>query len=359
MTARLTIWGTPPARALLARRFEVLPFPLGLSNCRLYSRARHALFAGVRQLGVPPGDEVLVPAYHHGSEVEALLRAGLRCRFYDVAPTLEPDVGALDALVGPRTRALLLVHYMGRPQASARWRQWCDERDLLLFEDAAQSWLAQTDEQPVGSLGQLAISCLYKTLPIPDGAVLVCDPPPTAPPHRVIGVKGWARARVTELGERWPVLRRVGERVIPPRADHDVEAEFTLGNPDAAPAMISSVLLPRLVRPTIAEQRRSNYRALTAELERYMRAPFDALPAGASPMILPLTVDAHEKAGLRLRLEARRIESVDFWADPHPSLPVEDFPVSAHLRSTIVGVPVHQGLTERDRRRIVAAVCGP
>ena len=74
---------------------------------------------------------VLAPAFHHGSEIEALLRAGLECRFYEVGESLAPDPAELESLVGPRTRALLLIHYLGRPQAAARWREWCDERELL------------------------------------------------------------------------------------------------------------------------------------------------------------------------------------------------------------------------------------
>lgn len=355
MTARLTIWGTPPTRALAARRADHLPFPLELPGCRLFSRARHALWAGVRGLGFQPDDEVLVPAYHHGSEIEALLRTGLRCRFYDATPTLEPDPDVVEPLIGPRTRALLLVHYMGRPQDAARWRRWCDDRGLLLLEDAAQSWLAESDGTPVGSVGDLAIFCLYKTLPVPDGAAVICDPAPDAPTRRVAGVKDWTRARVTDLAERWPAVRRLARRVVR-RDDEPDDAEFALGDPDTAPTSLSTRLVPRLVDPTIAATRRANYARLAGELESYVRPPFDHLPDGASPMILPLAVATDEKPRLRERLSAHRIESVDFWADPHPTLPVSEFPVSAELRSTLVGVPVHQGLTQHDLDRIAAAV---
>jgi dTDP-4-amino-4,6-dideoxygalactose transaminase len=76
--------------------------------------ARQGLYAGAEALGLGPGNEVLTPAYHHGSEVEALRRRGLNCRFYDLDSKLSPADSEVDSLVGPRTRALLLIHYFVR-----------------------------------------------------------------------------------------------------------------------------------------------------------------------------------------------------------------------------------------------------
>ena len=187
---RLSVWPPLPPSVHLRRRRE-LPFPLREEGCRLFALGRHALWHGVRALGLEPRDEILVPAYHHGSEVEALTRAGLACRFYGGSDGLQPDESELEALIGPRTRALFLIHYLGFPQELARWRRWCDERDLLLIEDAAQAWLAHCDGVPVGSVGDLAIFCLYKTYGVPDGAALVSRRPPAQPSRRAsLGVAG-------------------------------------------------------------------------------------------------------------------------------------------------------------------------
>jgi dTDP-4-amino-4,6-dideoxygalactose transaminase len=128
----------------------------------LFERARHGLWHGLRALGLGDDDEVLVPAYHHGSEIEALVRAGLTCRFYEASEGLAPDERELEALLGPRTRALHLIHYLGFPQEATRWRAWCEERGLFLIEDAAQAWLGSLEGRPLGSFGDIAIFCLYK-----------------------------------------------------------------------------------------------------------------------------------------------------------------------------------------------------
>ena len=133
---------------------------------------------GVKALGFKPGDVILVPAYNHGSEIEALVRAGIVCRFYDVGQHLEPDEENLEALLDTHVRALYLIHYLDLPQDAARWWAWCDERGLLLIEDAAQTWLSWHDGTPVGSHDDLSIFCLYKTFGLPEGAAVISRSPP-------------------------------------------------------------------------------------------------------------------------------------------------------------------------------------
>jgi hypothetical protein len=55
-------------------------------------------------------------------------------------------------LLGPRARALNLIHSLGFPQDAARWRRFCDDRGLLLFEDATRGWLSSDCGRPLGSL---------------------------------------------------------------------------------------------------------------------------------------------------------------------------------------------------------------
>lgn len=340
------VWARRPARSL--------PFPLGEPSCRLYARARQALCNGVRALGLGPGDEVLVPAYHHGSEVEALERAGLRCRFYDVGPGLEPDAADLDALVGERTRALQIVHYLGVPQATARWRGWCDARGLLLVEDAAHAWLAHDDGGPVGALGDLSVFCLYKTVGLPDGAALVSRRPVPAPgvADRKAWEMGlehalWLASRSDTLGSAATAVRRRRPHRYDPRAD------FALGTP-APPSAATRAALARISGTGIADCRRANFRRLTEELGDLV-PPALARPApGASPLAVPVAVA--DKPGLLRALRDRGVRPLDLWSVPHPSLDAGRFPRAAALRRTVVALPVHQELRPRDVERIAATV---
>jgi CelD/BcsL family acetyltransferase involved in cellulose biosynthesis len=347
----------PLSPALYARRpCREPPFPLG-EGSTFFARGRHAVWHGVQALGLLPGDEVLVPAYHEGPEVEALTRAGLRCRFYEIDDRLEPDEADLEALLDPSVRALYLIHYLGFPREIGHWRSWCDRKGLLLLEDASQAWLASVDGRPVGSSGDFSLFCPYMSLGLPDGAVLrVRAPSPGPESQRELGLALVAAGHVRWLAQRSGAAAAVGAALRAP-VDGLMQNTFALGDPGSAPSAASLFLLRRLVTdPDHAPRRRANYRLLLDDLRDRVPPPFETLPEGASPFAFPIETDA--KADLLERLAREAIEGVDLWPTPHPVLPAESFPAAARRRAGTVVVPVHQGLRSSDIARIAAAVGG-
>lgn len=349
---RLSVWPPLPPAAWLARPASDLPFPLPETGCRLFSRARNALRHGLGALPLEAGDEVLAPAYHHGSEIEAIAGAGLVTAFYEATETLVPDEAELEALVTPRTRALCLVHYLGFPQDARRWREWADARELVLIEDAAQAWLATADGRPVGSFGDLSIFCLYKTIGLPDGAALVTAAGNGVELPRQLGLGGVARRHGAWLAGRSRVVARLAAARSRAR-EYVPAADFALAEA-AAPSTATLRLLPRLAGADRAAERRDRYRMLLRELEDVVPPPFSDLPSGASPFVFPITVPG--KRTVLERLRRNGIQALDFWSAPHPSLPRERFPAAAARRERLVGLPVHQELRARDVERIVRAV---
>jgi dTDP-4-amino-4,6-dideoxygalactose transaminase len=353
-TTRLSVWPPLPTWVYARPRNPELPFPLADPRCQLFALGRHALWHGVRSVEPRPNDEVLVPVYHHGSEIEALLQAGLSCRFYAGSAGLEPDAEELDRLLSARTRALLLVHYLGFPQDARRWRRWCDERDLLLIEDAAQAWLASRDGMPVGSSGDISIFCLYKTVGLPDGAALVApQEAPRATSRRPSLAPGpLVRRHVASWRSRSSLLGGLG-RPRAPAARLRPEDEFALGNPHATPSLGTRSLLTRVALTSAASRRRANYAYLLESLGDHVAVPFAELPPGASPFVFPL--ETTSKARVVSRLAESGIYAFDFWSLAHPALERADSARLAALRDRIVGLPVHQELRAGDLERIAAA----
>jgi perosamine synthetase len=358
MTARrLSIWpGLPLGVYLRRRRSRRLPFPLEEAGCRIFSRGRQALWHGVRAVGLRPGDVVLAPAYHHGAEIEALARAGLVPRFYEATASLEPDEQELDALLSADIRALHLTHYFGFPQNVDRWRRWCDERGLLLLEDAAQAWLATVEGVPVGSHGDVSIFCLYKTFGLPDGgAVVVRGTVPTGTGRQRLGVGPIARRHAAWLAGRSGTAFALADRLRAPTGEWSDE-EFALGELDAGPSTAVRFLLRRLVDENVARVRRANYQLLLDKLGTQVLGPFAELPAGASPFSFPL--ETERKAEVVTELFDHGIAAADWWSIPHSSLPAERYPRASALRERVIGLPVHQELTQRDVERVAAAAQG-
>jgi dTDP-4-amino-4,6-dideoxygalactose transaminase len=339
----------------LRRPRRRLPFPLDDPACRLYSRARSGLEHALTALGVGPGDEVLAPAYHHGTEIETLVRIGASPRFYEARPGLAPDPEELESALGPRVRALYLIHYWGFPQDTRRWRQWCDERGLLMIEDGAHALLSEDAAGPLGSLGDASIFCAYKVFGLPDGGLAWSRTPPVPPtgPARS-GLARLDRSHRNWLAQRFRPLGRL--RAGSRDAHEYVETpERDFGSvPTEPPAAMTSLLLKRAVDPRAADRRRDHYRYLAARLNGLVSSAFPPLAPACSPLALP--VESRRKLDLLEHLAARGVIDGKMWMTPHPAVPVDRFPGAAALRERLVALPVHQELRRADLDRIVDAV---
>lgn len=354
MTPCIDTWPPLPAGVYARRPPAHLPFPLEEPGCRLFSRARQGLFAGIKALGMQPGDEVLAPAYHHGSEIEALAKAGVECRFYDMGErTIEPDERELEALLGGRVRALYLTHYLGFPQNAARWRKWCDERGLLLIEDAAQAWLSHHDGTPSGSLGDLAVFCLYKTFGIPDGAAAVCRAPLEAPPPGRSGITRVALRHGRHLTNRFGLPARLRRTPNPP--EYDPKRDFALDEP-VAPLKATRLVLGRVSNPKARSIRAANYGYLLGRSKAATPKQFANLPEGASPFAFPVLTE-HKERTLD-GLAGAGVVAMDFWSTPHPSLSEGRFPHASALRRKVVALPVHQELSYSELAKVADSSTG-
>lgn len=337
----------------LRRPLVELPWPLSDPGCRLYARARHGLWHGLRSLELQEGDEILVPAYHHGSEVEAIVQAGLRCVFYETPPDFVPNERELTELLEShdRIKALFLIHYLGFPQDSERWKKWCEERDLLLIDDAAQAFLATDSGKPVGSVSDLAVFCIYKTYGIIDGAAMICSSPPDEhEAKRRTRVAQTIRRNVAWVAQRSAPLSAVRARLSRSK-EYDIQTDFGLGNAYSQPAVSTRKLLSRALSVDAAAGRRENYRYLLRALEEDVPEPWRDLPEGASPFTFP--VESNDKHALLDRLWAEGVIALNLWSVPHPLLEESRFDHARKLRRRVLGLPVHHELRHKELDRVI------
>jgi dTDP-4-amino-4,6-dideoxygalactose transaminase len=325
-------------------------------TCGFFAKGRHALWHGIRGAGLGRrGDEILVPAFNCGSEIEALVHAEIEPRFYEATETLKPDPDELEALLGPRTRALFLIHYLGFPQDSARWRTWCDERGLLLIEDCAHVWDAVVDGRPIGSYGDIAIYSLSKTLGLPGGLLVSKRPSGVAPPSESRDLlqllKMHAGGVATRFGWTPPEHRNPFPQVrqLAFSAPHPLAFDRPRGAPPG-----TRFLLGRMDLSSVSSRRRSNYERLLSAFAERVPTPFGTLFEGASPLVFPIAVA--EPAGVSARLRSLGIAARPWWSHLHPSLPAETFPRAVAWHERFIVLPVHQGLRPQDVERIRQAL---
>ncbi|MBV9213418.1 MAG: DegT/DnrJ/EryC1/StrS family aminotransferase [Actinobacteria bacterium] len=337
----LSVWPALRPDAWVRRPADSLPFPFDSRECRIYAFARQGLSAALEQFGIGEGDELLVPAYHHGSEIGTLRLAGVRPRWYDTTDSLAPDPDELEAALGPRVRGLYLIHNLGFAHDCPRWRRWCDERGLLLFEDVAMAWPGRFEGKPLGSWADVAIFSPWKTFGLPDSGALICGRPPAQVPFG----GGVRPGEILSRHVRWLAQRSSPIGTFHPRAHDDShfdsDWEFESGYRTAAPSRTSMNLLRRLIDMPVVEPRRANAARLESSIPQRRPAPFLDL-AESCPFAYP--IESASKSELLDELARHNVHALDIWSVPHPLLPVDRFPGSARLRTRVVGLPVHQEL---------------
>jgi dTDP-4-amino-4,6-dideoxygalactose transaminase len=116
-----------------------------------------ALDLALLALGVGAGDEVVVTPRTFLASASSIVNAGAIPVFADVdrdSQNITPET--VEAVISPRTKAVLLVHLAGWPCDMDGFRALADRHDLFLIEDCAQAHGAKYREQSVGSLGDIS-----------------------------------------------------------------------------------------------------------------------------------------------------------------------------------------------------------
>ena len=122
------------------------------------SNGTAALHLALLALGVSPGDEVLVPSLTFIATANAVRYCGATPIFVDAdRETWCMDAAALEALVTPRTKAVIPVHLYGHPCDMEPILGVARRHGLAVVEDAAEAHGAEYRGRRVGAFG--AISC--------------------------------------------------------------------------------------------------------------------------------------------------------------------------------------------------------
>lgn len=121
-------------------------------------KGRTAIYLILKSLESAPGDEVILPSFVCETVIKPILLAGLRPRLVDIDEktfTLDPDSVARNA--GPKTRAIIAVHTFGQPCDLKALGEIAADNGSCLIEDCAQAIGAEYKGEAVGSIGDASI----------------------------------------------------------------------------------------------------------------------------------------------------------------------------------------------------------
>ena len=351
-------------------------FPFNAPHRLSFYRARNAIYHLFRALlETNPGLTVLAPDYNSGNEILAMRAAGAALRYYPVRRDMTLDPDEIEWSCRTHNPDLLyVIHYAGWPQPMAELVALCRRRGMLLVEDCALALLSETGGRPLGSFGDWSVFCLYKTLPLPNGALLVQNGPRLESLERLTlrdagtaSVLGRTaellvqrlRGRANGVGAALQVVKRgVGRAAgaLSVRRANVGDIGFNLEEVDLAMSPVSQRLLERFDYADIRRRRVENYRRLAERLAGYAVPVFRSVPDGACPLFFPVLVgDKHETAE---RLRAHGVDALEFWNDSSEPGGHEMGPDAEFLRRHVLELPIHQDLTARHIDHIARQMSG-
>jgi dTDP-4-amino-4,6-dideoxygalactose transaminase len=147
----------------------------GFGKCFLTSSCTDALEMAAILLDIKAGDEVIIPSYTFVSTANAFVLRGAKIIFADSMngnPNIDAD--QIEALITPRTRAIVPVHYAGIACDMDKIMELAGKYNLFVVEDAAQaidSFYTGKDgrRRALGSIGHMAAFSFHETKNIISG----------------------------------------------------------------------------------------------------------------------------------------------------------------------------------------------
>jgi dTDP-4-amino-4,6-dideoxygalactose transaminase len=177
---------------------------VGVQHALAVANGTAALHLALLAVGVGPGDEVVLPSLNFVAAANSIAHTGATPVFCDVMgpDDLNLDPADLEAAVGPRTKAVVVLHYGGFPCDMQAVRELADRHDLIVIEDAAHAPGATWRGERCGALGLVGCFSFFsnKNMPLGEGGMVVTDDDSVAEQLRLLRSHGmttltWARHR--------------------------------------------------------------------------------------------------------------------------------------------------------------------
>jgi len=118
--------------------------------------------AALYDFGAERGDEIIVPALSFVATANSILAAGFTPKFVDVElETLNIDPSKIEEAITDRTRAIMVVHTMGKPCEMDAILKIAKKHDLKVIEDACEAHGAMYKGKVVGTIGDMGAFSFY------------------------------------------------------------------------------------------------------------------------------------------------------------------------------------------------------
>lgn len=340
--------------AFCRRGEALLQETLGVRRALLTTSCTHALEMSALLLGIGPGDEVIIPAFTFVSTVNAFALRGAKAVFADIRPdTLNLDERKLEALITPRTRAIVPVHYAGVGCEMEAIGELAAAHRLAIVEDNAHGLFASYRGRPLGTFGALATQSFHdtKNFTCGEGGALLVNDEAHLQRAEILREKGTNRSQFF-------------------RGQVDKYTWVDLGSSYILSEILGAVLLGQLeARERIQASRRRVWERYRDELAGWAEARGVTLPTvpahcdQAYHMFYLLLPDLERRTAFIGHLKERGVSAVFHYLPLHLS-PMGlaaggvagSCPVTEARCDRLVRLPFFTDMSEREQEQVIDAV---
>ncbi len=332
----------------------LLEAELGVPKVLLTTSCTHALEMMALLLDLQPGDEVLLPSFTFVSTVNAFVLRGARPVFADIRPdTLNLDEAQVEALITPRTRAIVPVHYAGVGCEMDSLLETANRHGVRLLEDNAHGLFGKYKGKYLGTFGALAAQSFHETknFSCGEGGALLINDPALVERAEILREKGTNRSRFFRGQVDKYTWVDMGSSYLP----SDILAAYLYGQLEQ--------------REMIQSHRKRLWEFYFAALQDWAQAHQVRLPHVPAHveqayhmfyLLLP-SLDARQR--LIAHLRGRGIMSVFHYLPLHLSEMGRRFggregdcPVTERVSDQLLRLPFHNVLTQEEQERVVEAI---
>ncbi len=302
-----------------------------------------ALYLALLAHGIGPGDEVITTPFTFIATSNAILLAGARPVFVDIAPgTFNIDPDQVAEKITPKTRAIIPVHLYGQPCNLKALMALASQHNLTVIEDACQAHGARYAGKMVGSFGTGCFS-FYPTK------------------NMTTGEGGMITTNDSAIAEKVKSIRNHGQKR---RYYHDtLGGNYRMTNISGALGLCQLEKLPRL-----NGLRARNAGLLAAGLEGIEGLVLPVISPGCEHVFHQYTIRLTPKCRVsrdifRENLLSRGISTEIYYPTPIHLQPLYrelgydvHLPAAEKAAGEVVSLPVHPSLSEDDVRYTVECI---
>jgi dTDP-4-amino-4,6-dideoxygalactose transaminase len=309
-----------------------------------------ALHLAMMLIGLEPGDEVITPSFNNIADFQAILAVGAKPVLCDIREdTLCIDMAKAEALVGPRTKAVIAMDYDCCLVDHDAVANFAKRHNLRVIHDAAHSLGSFYNGKKVGSFSDI---CMFsfdpvKTITCIDGGALVVRSQEEVEALHEMRLIGMGQPASVMYGNQraWTYdVKRLGFR-------------YHMANLHGAIGLSQLAKMPKI---TVSRQSACKLYNESLSPIGELRTPISSFE-DVTPFLYYIRVSAEKRQPLRDHLKALGIDTGIHWQPGHwfsllKDCKRGDLSVTDHVGHQILSLPLHSGMDCEVQQRVIKAV---